>query len=70
VAAAPAAKPEFPPGIGVGPKGDPNSPEKVRARRTRAIRTAKAHLEKGEPIPDDVINTITSLGGEVPASAS
>ncbi|OAI38771.1 hypothetical protein AYO38_09065 [bacterium SCGC AG-212-C10] len=69
-AAAPAAKLEFPPGIGIGPKGDPNSPEKVRARRTRAIRTAKAHLEKGEAIPDDIISTITTLGGEVPTSAS
>ena len=65
-AAAPAAKPEFPPGIGIGPKGDPNSPEKVRARRMRAERAAKAALEAGQEIPADVLATINELGGTVP----
>ena len=68
-AEAPAAgKPEFPPGIGIGPKGDPNSPEKVRARRMRAERTAKAAVDKGEAIPDDVVATIRELGGVVPGA--
>jgi formate hydrogenlyase subunit 6/NADH:ubiquinone oxidoreductase subunit I len=62
-------KPEFPPGIGTGPKGDPNSPEKVRARRMRAERAAKAALEAGQPIPPDVLATIEQLGGTVPTGA-
>ncbi len=72
VAAAPAeapAAPEFPPGIGIGPKGDPNSPEKVRARRMRAERQAKEALAKGEAIPDEVLATIKELGGKVPEGA-
>jgi NADH-quinone oxidoreductase subunit I len=52
----------FPPGIGTGPKGDPNSYEKVRARRMRAERRAKEALEKGEPIPDDIMATLRELG--------
>jgi len=72
VAAAPAeaaAAPEFPPGIGIGPKGDPNSPEKVRARRMRAERQAKEALAKGEPIPEEVLATIKELGGKLPEGA-
>ncbi|MGI8925507.1 MAG: 4Fe-4S dicluster domain-containing protein [Tepidiformaceae bacterium] len=61
----------FPPGIGTGPKGDPNSHEKVRARRMRAERKAKEVLAAGEPIPADVMATLTELGspmasGELP----
>jgi hypothetical protein len=67
--AAPAAKPEFPPGIGIGPKGDSNSPEKVRARRMRAERAAKAALAAGQEIPADVLATIQELGGTVPERA-
>src|SRR5690606_20779832 len=36
-----------PPGYGTGPKGDPNSYEKVRARRMRAERKAREAVEKG-----------------------
>jgi NADH-quinone oxidoreductase subunit I len=70
-AAAPAAgKPEFPPGIGIGPKGDSNSPEKVRARRMRAERKAREALEAGQEIPADVLATINELGGTVPSGVS
>ncbi|QFG03229.1 NuoI/complex I 23 kDa subunit family protein [Tepidiforma bonchosmolovskayae] len=55
-----------PPGVGTGPKGDPNSFEKVRARRMRAERRAREALAKGEPIPEDVIQTIKELGGTLP----
>jgi len=58
-----------PPGLGIGPKGDSNSYEKVRARRMRAERKAKEALEKGESIPDDVLATIKELGGTVPEVA-
>jgi NADH-quinone oxidoreductase subunit I len=58
-----------PPGMGTGPKGDPNSYEKVRARRMRAERAAREALAKGEPIPDDVIQTIKELGGTLPEGA-
>ncbi|MCK9518849.1 MAG: NADH-quinone oxidoreductase subunit I [Dehalococcoidia bacterium] len=64
-AAAPAADSNrmvFPPGIGTGPKGDPNSYEKVRARRMRAERRAREALEAGDPIPDDVMATLRELG--------
>ncbi len=70
--AAPAAedgKMVFPPGIGIGPKGDPNSYEKVRARRMRAERKAREALANGEPIPEDVAATIRELGGTVPENA-
>jgi NADH-quinone oxidoreductase subunit I len=69
-AEAPSAAPEFPPGIGIGPKGDPNSPEKVRARRMRAERQAKEAMAKGETIPDEVLATIKELGGKVPEGAA
>src|SRR5487761_2067220 len=59
----------FPPGIGVGPKGDPNSYEKVRARRMRAERKAKEAIAAGEPVPADVAATLTELGGTVPGKA-
>jgi hypothetical protein len=65
-AAAAPAQPEFPPGIGIGPKGDPNSPDKVRARRMRAERKAKDAIDAGEEIPADVLATIQELGGVVP----
>ncbi|MCC6387683.1 MAG: hypothetical protein IT302_09895, partial [Dehalococcoidia bacterium] len=52
----------FPPGIGIGPKGDPNSFEKVRARRMRAERRAKEAQDRGESIPDDVMATLRELG--------
>jgi formate hydrogenlyase subunit 6/NADH:ubiquinone oxidoreductase subunit I len=66
VIAATAAAPEFPPGIGIGAKGDSNSAEKVRARRMRAERAAKAALDAGGEIPADVLATISELGGKVP----
>jgi len=70
VAAAPAdGQMVFPPGIGIGSKGDPNSYEKVRARRMRAERKAKESLAAGEPVPADVMATIKELGGEVPGAA-
>jgi hypothetical protein len=53
---------QFPPGIGTGPKGDPNSYEKVRARRMRAERKANEARAAGEPIPDDVMATLRELG--------
>jgi NADH-quinone oxidoreductase subunit I len=68
-AAAPAGTAEFPPGIGIGPKGDSNSPEKVRARRMRAERKAKEALDAGQEIPADVLATIQELGGVVPGKA-
>jgi len=52
----------FPPGIGIGPKGDPNSYEKVRARRMRAERKANEATSAGEAIPDDVMATLRELG--------
>lgn len=55
----------FPPGVGTGPKGDPNSPEKVRARRMRAERQAKELAEKGEPIPDEMAQTLYDLGSDL-----
>ena len=58
-----------PPGLGIGPKGDPNSYEKVRARRMRAERKAREAIEKGEAIPEDVLATIKELGGTVPEGA-
>ena len=58
----------FPPGIGTGPKGDPNSYEKVRARRMRAERKVKESLAAGEAVPADVIATLQELGGEVPGA--
>jgi hypothetical protein len=49
----------FPPGVGTGDKGDPNSPEKVRARRMRAERKFKELTDAAEAIPDDVAQTST-----------
>ena len=59
----------FPPGVGIGPKGDPNSPDKVRARRMRAERKANELVAAGEPVPDDVAQTIRELGGTVPGAS-
>lgn len=53
---------QFPPGIGTGPKGDPNSYEKVRARRMRAERKYRELQAAGEPIPDDIMATLRELG--------
>ena len=69
--AAPAAvegKMVFPPGIGIGPKGDPNSPDKVRARRMRAERKANELVAAGEAVPDDIATTIRELGGTLPGA--
>jgi ferredoxin len=55
----------FPPGVGDGPKGDPNSAEKVRARRMRAERQAKELTEKGEPIPEEMAKTLYDLGSDL-----
>jgi NADH-quinone oxidoreductase subunit I len=55
----------FPPGVGDGPKGDPNSAEKVRARRMRAERQFKELTEKGEPIPDEMAKTLYDLGSDL-----
>jgi hypothetical protein len=59
-----------PPGYGTGPKGDPNSYEKVRARRMRAERKAAEAVAAGQPIPDDVVATIKELNGKVPEGAA
>ncbi|MFN0145814.1 MAG: hypothetical protein ACKVT1_04835, partial [Dehalococcoidia bacterium] len=59
----------FPPGIGTGPKGDPNSYEKVRARRMRAERRAKEATEAGQAIPDDVMATLRELGSPLAGGA-
>ena len=55
----------FPPGVGDGPKGDPNSAEKVRARRMRAERQFKELTEKGEPIPEEMAKTLFDLGSDL-----
>jgi hypothetical protein len=55
-----------PPGYGTGPKGDPNSYEKVRARRMRAEKKAAEAIAKGEPVPDDILATIKELNGKLP----
>ncbi|MEO8541393.1 MAG: 4Fe-4S binding protein, partial [bacterium] len=59
-----------PPGFGTGPKGDPNSYEKVRARRMRAERKAAEAVAAGQAIPDDVMATIRELNGKVPEGAA
>ena len=59
----------FPPGIGVGPKGDSNSYEKVRARRMRAERTAKEAQESGGLIPEAVLATLRELGSPLAGGA-
>ncbi|MDE2933524.1 MAG: NADH-quinone oxidoreductase subunit I [Chloroflexota bacterium] len=65
--AAPAAAPAAAP-TAAGAQGDPNSPRKLRARRMKAERTAREHVEKGEPIPEDIVATITELGGTLPTA--
>ena len=55
----------FPPGVGDGPKGDPNSAEKVKARRMRAERKLKELTDAGEAIPDDVAQTLYDLGSDL-----
>ncbi|MCC7366614.1 MAG: 4Fe-4S binding protein [Dehalococcoidia bacterium] len=60
----------FPPGIGTGPKGDPNSPEKVKAKRMRAERKAKEATDAGEPIPDDVAETLYAMGSDLAPGGS
>ncbi len=54
----------FPPGIGDGPKGDPNSAEKVRARRMRAERSFKELSAKGEAVSADVAKVLFDLGSD------
>ncbi len=49
-------------------KGDPNSLQKLRAKRMRAERKAKEALANGEAIPADVLATIQELGGTVPTA--
>jgi NADH-quinone oxidoreductase subunit I len=60
----------FPPGVGDGPKGDPNSFEKCRARRTRAEKKFKELEAAGEPIPDDVAKTLYDLGSDLAPGGS
>ena len=64
--AAPAAAPVAAATATEGAQGDPNSPRKLRARRMRAERAAREHVERGEAIPEDVVATITELGGTLP----
>jgi hypothetical protein len=59
-----------PPGFGTGPKGDPNSYEKVRARRMRAEKKAAEAVAKGEAVPDDILATIKELNGKLPEGVS
>jgi hypothetical protein len=42
----------------------------VRARRIKAERAAKEAVARGEPIPDDVIQTIKELNGTMPEGAA
>ena len=60
----------FPPGVGDGPKGDPNSAEKVRARRMRAERQFKELTSKGEPIPDEMAKTLYDTGSDLAPGGS
>ena len=60
----------FPPGVGDGPKGDPNSPDKVRARRMRAERQAKEFSAKGDAVPDEVARTLYDLGSDLAPGGS
>ena len=60
----------FPPGVGDGPKGDPNSPEKVRARRMRAERKFNELTAANEPIPDDIATTLHDLGSDLAPGGS
>ena len=55
----------FPPGVGDGPKGDPNSAEKVRARRMRAERQFKELQGRGEDIPEEMAKTLYDLGSDI-----
>ncbi|MFN0094519.1 MAG: NuoI/complex I 23 kDa subunit family protein [Dehalococcoidia bacterium] len=55
----------FPPGVGDGPKGDANSPEKMKARRMRAERQFKELTDKGEAIPDEMAKTLYDLGSDL-----
>ena len=59
-----------PPGYGTGPKGDPNSYEKVRARRMRAEKKAAEAVAKGEAVPEDILATIKELNGKLPEGVS
>ena len=34
----------------------------------KAERAAREHVEKGEPIPEDIVATITELGGTLPTA--
>ena len=65
--AAPATAPAAAPAA-EGAAGDPNSPRKLRARRMRAERAAREHVERGEAIPEDIVATITELGGTLPTA--
>ena len=65
-AAAPTAPPAAP--AEAGAQGEPNSPRKLRARRMKAERTAKEHLERGEAIPDDLLATLAELDGKIPTA--
>ncbi|MBA4181424.1 MAG: hypothetical protein C0506_12605, partial [Anaerolinea sp.] len=60
----------FPPGVGDGPRGDPNSPEKVKARRMRAERKFTELTAAGEPIPDDIAQTLYELGSDLAPQGS
>ncbi len=64
--AAPAAAPAAAATATASAQGDPNSPRKLRARRMKAERTAREHVERGEAIPEDVVATIAELGGTLP----
>ncbi|MBK7330292.1 MAG: hypothetical protein IPI85_14805 [Dehalococcoidia bacterium] len=55
----------FPPGVGDGPKGDPNSAEKLKARRMRAERQFKELTAAGEPIPEEMAKTLYDLGSDL-----
>ena len=55
----------FPPGVGDGPKGDPNSAEKVRARRMRAERQFKELSAAGDAIPEEMAKTLFDTGSDL-----
>lgn len=48
-----------------GDVGDPNSPRKIRARRMRAEREARALLDAGQTVPDDLLERLRETESEM-----
>ena len=64
-AAAPAAAGGRPAAAPVGDVGDPNSPRKIRARRMRAEREARAAIDAGQPVPGELLERLRETGSEL-----